>query len=86
MTENGYAMAPKTGLLKQLRRRLFPGKQPLEHPVGERRSYLTTRLNVRLGWRDKLRVLVTGRFCAEVRTYTDVEVKDALSVSTVWSE
>jgi hypothetical protein len=79
---NECQMTPKTGLLEQLRRKLFPVPWRKELPGEETRTYLTTSNTVHLDWKDRLRVLVCGRVHTEIVTFTDVEVKQASSVCT----
>lgn len=53
-----------------------------DFPVATRDwTYLTTSILVFVGWKDRLRVLVSGRVRLDVRTYTDVEVLGAESDS-----
>lgn len=79
---NECQMTPKTGLLEQLRRKLFP--VPWRTPItdDEKRTYLTTNHSVHLDWKDRLRVLLVGRVHSEIVTFTDVEVKEAKSQCT----
>jgi hypothetical protein len=48
---------------------------------GETRTFVATTVIVRVGWPDRLRVLVSGRAELLVTTYTDVEVQQASSTS-----
>jgi hypothetical protein len=61
--------------------RFFPST-PVQRIEGDKRTYLTTVAVVHVDWRDRLRLLVSGRFRMELLTYTDVEVQSATSVPT----
>lgn len=61
--------------------RAFP-RAPQPEIDGEVRTYLTINVHIVIDWRDRLRILVTGRALVQVRAYTDVEVASATSVST----
>ena len=65
--------------------RLFPGAN---FPSDEQdtRTFLRTTVRVQLGWRDRLRLLVSPRCCVKVTTYTDVEVTVAQSLSVFYVE
>jgi hypothetical protein len=62
--------------------KLFPAKW---WPVKEReqRTFLRTQINVRLGVADRIRLILTGGMRIYVTTYTDVEVRDAESLSNI---
>jgi len=64
---------------RRLLRRLFPARAlpPVNSPL----TYIITAVHVRVSWADRLRLLASGRARINVRTYTDVEVKQAASVS-----
>lgn len=78
MNECGYAMP---SIWQRLMWRMFPHAPRPELP-GDERTYLTTEVRVNVDWPDRLRVFVRGRIHVQIRTYTDVEVHDATSVST----
>lgn len=75
MTTNGYYHAPKASLLRRLLRRLFPAEHlhptdPLpEWSVGE----MFTETIIKLCWRDRLRVLISGKACVQTRTLSSVD-------------
>jgi hypothetical protein len=79
---DGQAVAwtPRRDWRWRLWRRLFPlAPRPVD--PAETRTYLTTTIHVWVSWPDRLRLLVSGRALVQLVTYTDVEVKDARSVS-----
>ena len=49
-------------------------------------SYMQTHVVVCLDWRDRLRVLVSGRLHVQTNTKTDVHVERMASTSAVWVE
>lgn len=65
--------------------RFFP-HPPRPRIEDDKRTYLTTEVHLKVTWADRLRVLLTGNARLTVVTYTDVEVKDAQSVSVFWVE
>ena len=67
-------------LWDRLRWKLFPRASRPE-VAGDARTYITTDVRVDVDWFDRLRLLVSGRILVQLRTYTDVEVKQAQSVS-----
>lgn len=71
----------KPTLRFKLGRLLFPSthKPKIEN---DNRTYITTQIHARVDWLDRLRLLISGRFKVEVITYTDIEVKEAESVSS----
>lgn len=73
-------MAVEYGVWRRLRERLFPWA-PRPERDGDERTYITTDVVVVADWVDRLRFLVTGRARIQVRTYTDVLVNAADSVS-----
>lgn len=78
-SQNVCAVA-KRRPLEWLLHGLFP-QAPQPEIAGDERTYLTTNIHVYVGWRDKLRLLLSGHALVQVRTYTDVEVKEAESIS-----
>ena len=71
--EYGDFRAPdKLTLRERLLRRLFP-EQPFP-PMPESEFILRTETVVRVGWVDRLRVLVGGWIVVKEQTITDVEV------------
>lgn len=78
--DNEVGMMPRYGMLERLRRRVFP-HEPRPMIDGDTRTYLTTVIHLEVGWVDRLRLLLLGRALVQVTTYTDVEVKEAESVS-----
>lgn len=64
----------------RIRERLFPSA-PRPRKEDDKRTFVTTMIHVSVDWTDRLRLLWLGRMKIQVVTYTDVEVKDAESVS-----
>lgn len=63
--------------------RLLP-HAPRPRPADDdKRTYLTTVVGIELDMLDRLRVLVTGKLKVETITLTDVEVKEAESISAI---
>lgn len=80
MVENGYAMEARWTWWSRLMYRLFP-PAPRPRIDGDARTFLTTNIYVSVDWRDRVRLLVSGRAFIQVVTYTDIEVQQAESVS-----
>jgi hypothetical protein len=51
----------------------FP-KGPTPVIEGETRTFISTTVLITISWRDRLRILVSGRAALALRTYTEVEV------------
>ncbi len=78
MNEQAYYAEPSR--LDRLRWWLFP--QPARpRREDDPRTFLTTDVYVTVDWLDRLRLALTGRVKVQVVTYTDVEVKQAESLS-----
>lgn len=52
-------------------------------PNGLAAGYLVSRVVIRFDWKDRLRILVSGRVEVQVQTTTDVFVRAAVSKSVV---
>lgn len=63
--------------------RLFPQSWP-EYPErpGYKPGALTTHVEVRLGWLDRFRILISGRCTVRVKTITSIDDSKAESFST----
>lgn len=71
---------------ERISRALFPVPVEPPHRLDQEergRTFMLTHVGVYLDWRDRLRVLWSGWLQVRTRTYTDVEVKEAISVSEV---
>ena len=66
--------------------RLFPAQwvQIPEDLEGYAPSYIVTRVVSHLDWKDRLRVLWSGRLAVETQTKTDVVVNKMVSQSVVY--
>lgn len=75
-------------LWKRLLSRLFPMRQPTipEDLDGWAPAYMQTHVVANLDWRDRLRVLVSGRLHVQTNTKTDVNVERMQSWSAVYVE
>ena len=75
-------------LWKRLLSRLFPMRQPTipDDLEGWAPSYMQTHVVAVLDWRDRLRVLVSGRIHVQTNTKTDVNVERMQSWSAVYVE
>lgn len=79
-TKNKSAFYYEPSLWNRIWMRLFPHKaRPFKE--GDPRTYLTTNVHVHVDWADRIRLLVTGHAVLQVVTYTDVEVREAESIS-----
>jgi hypothetical protein len=54
-----------------------------EDEIGFAPGYLSTETTIFLDWKDRLRVLVSGRLHSSMKTQTDVFVEKAISRSSV---
>jgi hypothetical protein len=66
--------------------RMFPAKLAprLEDKEGWAPGYMITEVVARLDWRDRLRVLVSGKVHVSTSTRTDVNVSKVHSETAVW--
>ena len=79
---NEQAYELKLSWFTRLKLYLFPYPAlPLDN--NETRTYITTRIDGHLDWKDRIRVLIMGHVLIHVITYTDIEVKNAESVSNI---
>jgi hypothetical protein len=78
---DGVLMATPRSLWQRIMDRLFPFA-PRPEIVGDKRTYITTDIRITIDWKDRIRMLVLGAARVQVRTYTDVLVNEAQSVST----
>lgn len=85
MDEEGKDMQETTSLARvrvfgRWRQRLFP--EPCwPRREDDPRTFISTRIDISVDWRDRLRLLWSGRVLVLVTTYTDVQVIDAESLS-----
>lgn len=82
---NEQAFEARPSLFQRLMWRLSP-RPPRPLLMNDPRTFLTVELHSRVGWRDRLLLLLSGRLRVMTLVYTDVEVKDAESHSVVWVE
>jgi hypothetical protein len=75
-----YAMMISNSWRQRLLERLFP-TPPRPEIENDPRTFITTTIYTRVDWKDRVRTLLTGRIRIHVRTYTDVLVHEAESVS-----
>jgi hypothetical protein len=76
-----YCQEFKPTVWYKLGKFLFP-YSPRPHIEGDERTYLTTNIYIHVDWLDRLRLLISGKAHIVVVTYTDIEVKEAESVSS----
>lgn len=76
---------PPTTFRKRIANRLFPQRwEPAPEDLeGFAPSYLVTGVEAVFDWKDRLRLLVSGRLRVEIRTKTDVIVRKTESTSVV---
>lgn len=91
MNENtgGDFYAPDTrNWWQRLLSRMFPARSvPIPEDLeGWAPSYMQTHVVATLDWRDRLRVLVSGKVHIQTNTKTDVPVGKMHSDSAVWVE
>ncbi len=88
MTNNAYYALDTRTRWQRLLSRLFParGVPSPDDLEGWAPSYLRTRVDGILDWKDRLRVLVSGRICVNVLTKTDVPVGRMFSESSIHVE
>lgn len=67
-------------LFDRLRWKLFPSA-PSPFNEKDKRTYITTIITINISWIDRIRMLILGRAKLQVITYTDIEVKEADSMS-----
>jgi hypothetical protein len=81
MNTTGYFQIPKRTLMQRLLRRLFPSQHlPPIDPIPEwARGESLTQVRVRVDWRDRLRLLVSGRACIDVRLMSSADHRRAES-------
>lgn len=82
MNEEAIAQAfeHKVTLWTRLKWKLFPiATRPLN--PNDSRTYITTTIWITVDWKDRIRMLILGRAKLQVITYTDIEVKEANSLS-----
>jgi hypothetical protein len=89
MNENhgGAFYAPDTrNWFQRLLARTFPAKLAprLEDKEGWAPGYMITEVVASLDWRDRLRVLVSGKVHVSTSTRTDVNVSKVHSETAVW--
>jgi len=78
--EYTQAFESKVTLFTRLKWRLFPSApKPLNEK--DKRTYITTNIWISVDWADRIRLLILGRAKLQVITYTDIEVKEADSIS-----
>ena len=76
-----YCQEYKDTYYNKIRKILFPyALRPILED--DKRTYLTTTINLHVDWLDRIRLLITGRAIIQVITYTDVLVNEAQSVSS----
>jgi hypothetical protein len=82
----GYVSAYTPSFRQRLLWRLFPTRSvPIpEDTDGFAPSYIMTRVISNLDWKDRLRVLLSGRLAVETQTKTDVVVSKMVSQSVVY--
>lgn len=82
----GYVAADTRSRMERLIGRFFPARR-VEIPEdleGYAPSYIMTRVISHLDWKDRLRVLCSGRLAVETQTKTDVVVNKMVSQSVVY--
>jgi hypothetical protein len=82
----GYVSADTRSRMQKLLARIFPTRR-VEIPEdleGFAPSYIMTRVVSTLDWKDRLRVLWSGRLAVETQTKTDVVVNKMVSQSVVY--
>jgi hypothetical protein len=86
MTDYAFVAADQRPWLQRLVERLFPGKwnEPPEDLEGFAPSYMVTEVVAVLDWKDRLRVLVSGKLNVSTQTKTDVVVNKMDSKSAVY--
>lgn len=72
-------------------RRFFPRPERREtrmavRLMGGRCPYITSYVDVHVGWADRLRLLVSGRVALEIVTFTTVDVPTSDSIASFWVE
>lgn len=77
MSESAICSMPRRRWIE----RFFPSRG-FERDAIDTRTYLRTHVQLHLDWTDRLRLLVSGIADVKITTYTDVEVKDATSLSS----
>jgi hypothetical protein len=85
MNTTDMQQTPRFTWLDRLSWKLFPWAPPPRLDT-DPRTFMTTRVGVYLEWKDRLRVLISGRLSVQVVTYTDVVVHDAESLSVIHVE
>ncbi len=76
-----YAQEARWTLMGRIRNKLFP-TPPRPRKENDPRTYLTIMNYTSVDWLDRLRILWSGRVLIQSVVYTDVEVKEADTVST----
>jgi hypothetical protein len=87
--QGGAFYAPDTrNWWQRLLSRMFPARSvPIPEDLdGWAPSYMQTHVVATLDWRDRLRVLVSGKVHIQTNTKTDVPVGRMHSDSAVWAE
>ena len=77
-TTNQVAPDDQRGLWERLMSKAFPRSKlpiPEDDRPGFAPAYLLVYVEAHLDWRDRLRMLVSGKCEVQVRIYTDVAVK-----------
>jgi len=86
-THGGAFCSPDTrNWFQRLLARAFPAKMApmLEDKEGWAPGYMITVVEANLDWRDRLRVLASGKVRVSTSTRTDVNVGRVHSESAVW--
>lgn len=85
-TGGAFYAADKRTYWQRLVARLFPVRRMRNFGDldGFAPSYMSTFIRARIDWRDRLRLLVSGRLHIEVQTKTDVAVSKMVSQSVVY--
>lgn len=88
LNHGAYYAADTRPLWQRLLSRLFPtGRVEIPEDLeGWAPSYMQTHTVCMLDWRDRLRVLVSGKLHVQTNTKTDVSVGRSQSWGAVWVE
>lgn len=86
MNNYAFVAADTRGPIQRLVERFFPGRwnEPPEDLEGFAPSYMVTEVVTVLDWKDRLRVLVSGKLKVSTQTKTDVIVRKMASQSAVY--
>lgn len=86
MTDYAFIAADQRTRFQRLVERMFPGRwnSPPEDLEGFAPSYMVTEVIAVLDWKDRLRVLVSGKMKVSTQIKTDVIVHKMISQSAVY--